>query len=394
MDEITVIVEPQPTEITVEISPVGEPGLPGPEGPQGPEGVEGEKGPIGLTGPQGPQGQEGPQGPMGLTGDPGPIGLTGPQGPEGAEGPQGPIGLTGDQGPIGLTGPQGDPGSIGLTGDQGPEGPAGSQGPIGPTGPQGPEGAEGDPGPIGLTGPEGEVGPEGPEGPQGPIGLTGPEGPAGAQGPQGPAGIDATGVLALVDDDFSIDRFANYTFDFSTSKTGLVIANGYVASSDALDHSWHDSSHPISDGAYMLKASNVAANNYTIGLWLKWIDSQNVLMMQFIASAIQIYTFVAGVYTSIASVNISSGTIPGEVYIVGRVSGDWVKAEFWKVDPRYGGSPSASGEVAIPSLSRPILGKGISGYPGVRLTGNNGIGATAARIEDWTVVSDKNRAKF
>lgn len=98
-EEITVVVEPQETEIKVDISPLGAKGDLGPAGPIGPQGLQGPTGPIGPQGPEGPIGLAGPIGPIG------PQGLVGPTGPQGLQGPEGPIG------PQGIQGPKGDPGT-------------------------------------------------------------------------------------------------------------------------------------------------------------------------------------------------------------------------------------------------------------------------------------------
>jgi Collagen triple helix repeat (20 copies) len=119
---------------------------------------------AGETGPMGPPGETGG---AGVAGPPGPAGPTGPSGAPGTTGSAGPAGPQGTQGPAGATGAKGD------LGDPGPAGPTGATGATGATGPAGPAGPEGPPGPVGIpgsTGPAGATGATGAEGPQGPPG--------------------------------------------------------------------------------------------------------------------------------------------------------------------------------------------------------------------------------
>jgi hypothetical protein len=104
-----------------------------------------------------------------LTGEPGPKGDPGPPGQDGDDGRPG---VNGADGTPGAPGGDGAPGQDGANGAPGADGAAGSDGRDGPTGPTG---ATGPQGPVGETGPQGEQGPQGWPGPP-PFSLTFPDG--------------------------------------------------------------------------------------------------------------------------------------------------------------------------------------------------------------------------
>ncbi len=127
-------------------------------------------------------------------GEPGPPG---PRGPAGPQGPAGPAGPAGPRGPAGPAGPKGDKGDAGATGARGPKGDKGDTGATGATGARGATGA------TGATGARGPAGPQGPKGDKGDKGDTGPRGPA---GPAGGGGSYLSGIIKVIDKDFS-NRF-------------------------------------------------------------------------------------------------------------------------------------------------------------------------------------------
>lgn len=309
-------------------------------------------------------------------------------------------GTKGDTGDPGIGGLKGDTGSTGLTGDPGAKGDKGDKGDLGDTGGPGTPGVDGDNGLSAydlwlLAGNSGTVndylaslkgakGDTGTAGTNGTDGVKGDKGDTGATGPSGTSGALVTyrHVWTPTED------LSDFVADQGTSKAGLVIAGGFLTTSDANDHSVHQIGPGFAEGKVMVGFERIGAvNQGVVYAMLKYVDDNNFLMVQFDfgASNALLYQRIAGAYTSVGG-TLTVGTLAvGDIaFVVGRISGNTATHEVWvNRDPRNGPSGQTSGYTSFSASTgyllagtpKTVLGRAVVGKQGLRL-GNTG-GQTA-----------------
>lgn len=218
---------------------------------------------------------------------------------------------------------------------------------------------------------------------------------AGERGPQGPKGDPGSGTLPAHDDNFSTDRLAEYTSTFGTSKTGLLVADGVLSVTDALDHSQRHSTLSVVDAKHMLKVIPGSSTAFLFNLVAKYLDDQNHLMMQAHSAAGNLYTCYqhhANTYTNLGQIGMPSITDGPPHWIVIRQTGNHLTFETWKSNPMFGnGQPFSKLDAILTAAAIPVLGAGVSLPPGFRIHGMNGANW---KLDDWVVVTASDRASF
>lgn len=197
------------------------------------------------------------------------------------------------------------------------------------------------------------------------------------------------GVTAALDDDFSVDRLANYVADQGSSKTGLVVTGGLLTVTDTNDHSFHHGTLTVVDAKHMLKVVPGASTAWLFYLAAKFVSDGNMLMLQAHGASGTNYTAysqVAGAYTSLGTLAMPSAAGGQPHWIVLRHNGNHVAFEAWRTNPAYGnGMPFSRLDVILSGTAATTLGAGVAAAPGARISGG---GSSNWKLDDWVVVNE------
>lgn len=200
-------------------------------------------------------------------------------------------------------------------------------------------------------------------------------------------------VKALLDDTFSTDNFASYTFWDSTTKGGLSVVGGELIVADALDHSWRGPNSLI-DGKHIIKVIPGSSPNNLVNVG-KYIDATHFFILQAAYNTLYMYKQNGASGAQMFALTHPGGTRP--FWLVLRHHGNMVIGEVWVQDPTRGAKePLYKSESLLAGSDATNLGSGVAGYPAARFAGFNGaLGVTTDwHLDDWTAVSDKDRTGF
>jgi hypothetical protein len=208
-------------------------------------------------------------------------------------------------------------------------------------------------------------------------------------------GAGSSGRAAALDDNFSSDRSSEWTVHEAGTLSGLVVSGGVLSFTGALDHDFHHSSVLVADAKHVLKIN--PATNAMVAIHPKWIDANNWFAFQYYAAGanIDLVKKVGGSVTGSAAIASSvPTTIP--FWMVARVHRNRVVVETYQIDPLLGANPVQSASVTLSGGDAAALGAGVSGKPGLRVSGYDlsSLVASTVTVDDWIVVSEEDRTGF
>lgn len=180
------------------------------------------------------------------------------------------------------------------------------------------------------------------------------------------------GYLPRMDiaDDFAVDSLSDYTFDAGGGT--MVVANGQLApTSTSEKRFWYSArGFRYRDAQVTLKITTGAVANPAagVGLALRRLDSNNNLLMSMIAStsAIVIYKFDGGVYTSLASVAVPALAANTSYWLRARAEGNLLIAEWFTAVPTPTSTPAATVSYTLAGADATKFGAGVAGDVGIR----------------------------
>jgi hypothetical protein len=182
---------------------------------------------------------------------------------------------------------------------------------------------------------------------------------------------------------------SDWTFD-SGSSSDVSIASGYLSSPTGSSSTFFithtGSAHSYSDCEVTSKACpGTTITDSRFGVMLKRISANNHLQVRVYddgSSSLRIDKVTNGSASNLASTAISTRISNGTPFwVVGRIEGNNVYAEYWTTPPTMMGTPTHTASYTLTSTDATTWGKGVTGQNGIQVTWKH----SGAKIYEWNV---------
>lgn len=201
----------------------------------------------------------------------------------------------------------------------------------------------------------------------------------------GPVGENPNALTSVLHETFDASPLANYSPVGSggSTETGITFSGGKLsAPSDSVEHWLKHDTVEFQNGKITLEFTS--GDSYLVALMVKYLSDAENLIFQFndLDQIRVVETRDSGFYYPV-TFGFSVSNIPAgqRCWLVFFMMDNWFEAQFWSVNPAFGGEPQDTRQGTVDSR----FGAGVEAPVGFRLVNFTG---TPATINDFKVETD------